>query len=157
MPSEFDLLLRVLLAAVLGGAIGFDREIRRKPAGMRTHMLVAVGSALFYAAGVLILGEATGTQFTGDVLRVPAAIVTGVGFLGAGAILRAGDRVTGLTTAAGIWVVAAIGLLAGAGFVILAVGGTVLVLLIVNILSWIYDRFLVTEETGETGETGETE
>ena len=152
MPSEFDLLLRVLLAALLGGAIGFDREIRQKPAGMRTHMLVAVGSALFYAAGVLILGEATGTQSTGDVLRVPAAIVTGVGFLGAGAILRAGDRVTGLTTAAGIWVVAAIGLLAGAGFVILAVGGTVLVLLIVNILSWIYDRFLATEERDETGE-----
>ncbi len=152
MPSEFDLLLRVLLAAVLGGAIGFDREIRRKPAGMRTHMLVAVGAALFYAAGVLIIDEASVPALAGDVLRVPAAIVTGVGFLGAGAILRAGDRVTGLTTAAGIWVVAAIGLLAGAGFVILAVGGTVLVLLIVNILSWMYDRFLATEERDETGE-----
>ena len=146
MPSETDLLLRVLLAALLGGAIGFDREVRQKPAGMRTHMLVAVGAALFYAAGVLILGEASGTDFAGDVLRVPAAIVTGVGFLGAGAILREGDRVTGLTTAAGIWVVAAIGLLAAAGFYILAIGGTVLVLLIVNILSWLYGRFLETNE-----------
>ena len=146
MPSETDLLLRVLLAALLGGAIGFDREVRQKPAGMRTHMLVAVGAALFYAAGVLILGEASGTDFAGDVLRVPAAIVTGVGFFGAGAILREGDRVTGLTTAAGIWVVAAIGLLAAAGFYILAIGGTVLVLLIVNILSWLYGRFLETNE-----------
>jgi len=146
MPSETDLLLRVLLAALLGGAIGFDREVRQKPAGMRTHMLVAVGAALFYAAGVLILGEASGTDFAGDVLRVPAAIVTGVGFLGAGAILREGDRVTGLTTAAGIWVVAAIGLLAAAGFYILAIGGTVLVLLIVNILSWLYSRFLDGDE-----------
>jgi len=146
VPSETDLLLRVLLAALLGGAIGFDREVRQKPAGMRTHMLVAVGAALFYAAGVLILGEASGTDFAGDVLRVPAAIVTGVGFLGAGAILREGDRVTGLTTAAGIWVVAAIGLLAAAGFYILAIGGTVLVLLIVNILSWLYGRFLETNE-----------
>ncbi|GMQ86094.1 MAG: hypothetical protein BMS9Abin07_1666 [Acidimicrobiia bacterium] len=141
VPSEVDLLLRVLLAALLGGAIGFDREIRHKPAGMRTHMLVAVGSALFYAAGVLILGEATGANVAGDVLRVPAAIVTGVGFLGAGAILRAGDRVTGMTTAAGIWVVASIGLLTAAGFFLLAVGGTVLVLLIVNLLGWIYGRF----------------
>ena len=73
-------------------------------------------------------------------------------FLGAGAIPRAGDRVTGLTPAAGIWVVAAIGLLAAGGFFILAVGGTVLVLLIVNILSWLYDRFLATEERDETGE-----
>lgn len=149
MPSELDLLLRVLLAALLGGAIGFDREIRQKPAGMRTHMLVAAGAALFYAAGILILGEATGTEFAGDLLRVPAAIVTGVGFLGAGAILREGDRVTGLTTAAGIWVVAAIGLLAGAGFVVVAVGGTVLVLLIVNILSFLYDRFLDADSADE--------
>jgi putative Mg2+ transporter-C (MgtC) family protein len=140
MPSEADLLLRVLLAALLGGAVGFDREVRRKPAGMRTHMLVATGSALFYAAGILILDETVGTQLDGDVLRVPAAIVTGVGFLGAGAIMRAGDRVTGLTTAAGIWVVAAIGLLAGAGFFVLAIGATALVLLIVNILAWIYYR-----------------
>lgn len=149
MPSELDLLLRVVLAAVLGGGIGFDREIRHKPAGVRTHMLVAVGAALFYATSVLILGEATGTGFAGDVLRVPAAIVTGVGFLGAGAILRAGERVTGLTTAAGIWVVAAIGLLAGAGFGILAVGGTALVLLIVNVLSWLHHRFSETEATDE--------
>ena len=149
MASEAELLLRVLLAALLGGAIGFDREVRRKPAGMRTHMLVAAGSALFYAAGVLILGEVVSTDLTGDVLRVPAAIVTGVGFLGAGAILRAGDRVTGLTTAAGIWVVAAIGLLAGAGFFVLAVGGTVIVLLIVNILSWLYGRFYPPEDVEE--------
>jgi len=146
VPSELDLLLRVLLAAVLGGAIGFDRELRHKPAGMRTHMLVAAGSALFVAAAALILDEASGTQFTGDVLRIPAAIVTGVGFLGAGAILRAGERVTGLTTAAGIWVVAAIGLLAGAGFFVLAIGGTVLVLLIVNFLSWLYYRLSRSEK-----------
>ena len=140
MPTEFELLLRVGLAALLGGAVGYDRQVRAKPAGIRTHMLVAAGAALFFAAAVLILGDVSGTDFRGDAVRVPAAIVTGVGFLGAGAIMRTGSEVRGMTTAAGIWVVAAIGLLAGGAFYVLSIGATVLVLLIINISSALDSR-----------------
>ncbi len=130
--SEWELLLRVFVAALLGGLVGWDREAANKPAGIRTHMLVALGAALFAGSSILILGEAWQTDGRGDAVRIPAAIVTGVGFLGAGAIMRSDGRVFGMTTAAGIWVVAAIGLLVGSGFWILGVGATVLVLLIVN-------------------------
>lgn len=142
VPSELELVLRVLLAAVLGGAVGYDRQVRQKPAGIRTHMLVAAGAALFFSAAVLILGDAAIADMRGDAVRVPAAIVTGVGFLGAGAILRYGERVRGLTTAAGIWVVAAIGLLSGAGFFIVAIGGTIIALVVVNITALIDERIL---------------
>ena len=139
MPTELELIARALVAAVLAGLIGFDREAAQKPAGIRTHMLVGAGAALFTAASILILGESP-VGSPGDALRVPAAIVTGIGFLGAGAILRAGPRVTGLTTAAGLWVTAAIGLLIGAGFWAIGVGATALVLLIVNAVGWAATR-----------------
>ena len=144
MDSEWELALRVVLAAVLAGAIGWDREAANKPAGVRTHMLVGAGSALFVAASILILGEAIQVDARGDAVRIPAAIVAGVGFLGAGAIIRAGGRVTGMTTAAGIWVTAAIGLLVGAGFFIVGVAATVLVLLIINLTA------LVTRPTDDS-------
>ena len=105
-------------------------------------MLVAAGAALFFSAAVLILGDAAIADMRGDAVRVPAAIVTGVGFLGAGAILRSGERVRGLTTAAGIWVVAAIGLLSGAGFFIAAIGGTIIALVVVNISALLDERIL---------------
>ena len=130
--SEWELLLRVFVAALLGGLVGWDREAANKPAGIRTHMLVALGAALFAGSSILILGDAWQADGRGDAVRIPAAIVTGVGFLGAGAIMRSDGRVLGMTTAAGIWVVAAIGLLVGSGFWILGVGATVLVLLIIN-------------------------
>ncbi len=130
--SEWELLLRVFVAALLGGLVGWDREASNKPAGIRTHMLVALGAALFASSSILILGDAWQADGRGDAVRIPAAIVTGVGFLGAGAIMRSDGRVLGMTTAAGIWVVAAIGLLVGSGFWILGVGATVLVLLIIN-------------------------
>jgi putative Mg2+ transporter-C (MgtC) family protein len=134
--EEWELLLRTAAAMLAGGLIGWDREALSKPAGIRTHMLVAGGAALFTAASLLILQEGTLAGGRGDLVRIPAAIVTGVGFLGAGAILRSGERVTGLTTAAGIWVTAAIGVLFGSGFWIIGTGGTVLVLLTVNTASW---------------------
>jgi putative Mg2+ transporter-C (MgtC) family protein len=136
VPEEWELLLRTAAAMLAGGLIGWDREALSKPAGIRTHMLVAGGAALFTAASLLILQEGTLAGGRGDLVRIPAAIVTGVGFLGAGAILRSGERVTGLTTAAGIWVTAAIGVLFGSGFWIIGSGGTVLVLLTVNTASW---------------------
>ncbi len=130
MTSEWELLLRVAGAALLAGLIGWDRAVANKPAGIRTHMLVGMGAALFTGASILILGDAF-EDVRGDAVRIPAAIVTGVGFLGAGAILRSGERIRGLTTAAGIWVTAAIGLLVGSGYWIIAIGGTVLVLVTV--------------------------
>jgi putative Mg2+ transporter-C (MgtC) family protein len=127
-----EILLRVALAALLGGAIGFERELRYREAGLRTHMLVAVGAALFtlvsaYAWTDWRFSNASGVVF--DPTRIAAQVVTGIGFLGAGAIIRQGLSVRGLTTAATLWVVAAIGMATGAGFYTAAVITTVLVLL----------------------------
>jgi putative Mg2+ transporter-C (MgtC) family protein len=124
-------LLRVVLAGVLGGAIGAEREIREREAGLRTHMLVAVGAALFTLVSAYGFSDFTFSQRSGvtyDPTRIAAQIVTGIGFLGAGAIIRQGLSVRGLTTAASLWVVAAIGLASGAGYYSAAVITTVLVL-----------------------------
>ena len=127
-----EILLRVGLAALLGGAIGFERELREREAGLRTHMLVSVGAALFtmvsaYAWTDWEFSNARGIVF--DPTRIAAQIVTGIGFLGAGAIIRQGLSVRGLTTAATLWVVAAIGMATGAGYYAAAAITTVLVLI----------------------------
>ena len=129
--SWAEILLRVVLAAALGGAIGFERELREREAGLRTHMLVSVGAALFtlvsaYAWTDWRFSTADGLVF--DPTRIAAQVVTGIGFLGAGAIIRQGLSVRGLTTAATLWVVAAIGMATGAGYYAAAVITTVLVL-----------------------------
>jgi putative Mg2+ transporter-C (MgtC) family protein len=124
-------LLRLAVAVVLGGAIGLERELRDREAGFRTHMLVSLGSALFTIASAygfhdfLVNG---GSVVRADPTRIAAQIVTGIGFLGAGAIIRQGVSVRGLTTAATLWVVAAIGLTAGAGYYWPAVFTTALAL-----------------------------
>jgi putative Mg2+ transporter-C (MgtC) family protein len=129
--SWWEVLARLALAGALGGAIGFERELRDHEAGFRTHLLVAVGSAAFtlvsaYGFRDFQYGRATG--FTLDPTRIAAQIVTGIGFLGAGAIIRQGASIRGLTTAATLWVVAAIGLASGAGDYSVAVLGTGVVL-----------------------------
>ena len=126
-----EVLLRVVLAGVLGGAIGAEREIREREAGLRTHLLVAVGAALFtivsaYAWSDFEFSTANGITF--DPTRIAAQIVTGIGFLGAGAIIRQGLSIRGLTTAASLWVVAAIGMASGAGYYSAALITTVVVL-----------------------------
>jgi putative Mg2+ transporter-C (MgtC) family protein len=129
-----EIALRLLLATVLTGAIGLERELRERGAGLRTHVLVGVGSALFtlvsaYAWEDFVFDRTQGTTL--DPTRIAAQIVTGIGFLGAGAIIRQGVSVRGLTTAAGLWVVAAIGMAVGSGFysAALIVTGVVLVAL----------------------------
>jgi putative Mg2+ transporter-C (MgtC) family protein len=124
-------LLRLALAAALGGLIGVERELREREAGLRTHLLVALGSALFTivsAYGFHAFLSSGQSVVRADPTRIAAQIVTGIGFLGAGAIIRQGLSVRGLTTAATLWVVAAIGLAAGAGYYSAATITTALVL-----------------------------
>ena len=125
-------LARLALAAVLGGAIGFERELREREAGLRTHLLVCLGSALFTIVSAYGFRDflTSGDQvIRADPTRIAAQIVTGIGFLGAGAIIRQGLSVRGLTTAATLWVAAAIGIAAGAGYYSGAVLGTVVTLI----------------------------
>ena len=112
-------LLRVAVAAALGGVLGLERELREREAGLRTHLLVSVGSALFTIVSAYGFREfltSGASVVRADPTRIAAQIVTGIGFLGAGAIIRQGFSVRGLTTAATLWVVAAIGLASGAGY-----------------------------------------
>lgn len=128
--STGDLILRVLLAGALGGAIGFEREISDQPAGFRTHILVSLGAALFTMLGAYGLAEFEGVpEVRFDPTRVAAQVVTGIGFLGAGAIIQQGVSVKGLTTAASLWATAAIGTAVALGFEIgaLVVAGAVLI------------------------------
>ncbi len=121
-------LLRLTISTVIGGVIGFEREIRDHPAGFRTHILISIGSTLLMLLSIYI--PQTYQQFqNGDPSRIAAQVVTGIGFLGAGAILRLGVNVRGLTTAASIWVVAGIGLAIGGGMYLAAVTAAVFTLL----------------------------
>jgi putative Mg2+ transporter-C (MgtC) family protein len=137
--TSSEVFLRLALAAALGGAIGLEREYHRKPAGLRTNMLIALGSALFSILSVELGADA------GSPDRIAAQVVTGIGFLGAGAILRSGENVHGLTTAATIWVNAAIGMAAGLGSYVVAAGAAALTLVVLAILLFIERRF---EERG---------
>src|SRR5215468_5802417 len=135
-PTTFsEAVLRLALAAGLGGAIGLEREFHHKPAGLRTNMLISLGSALF---SILSVEVGTGA---GSPDRIAAQVVTGIGFLGAGAILRSGENIHGLTTAATIWVNAAIGMAAGLGSYVVASSAAMLTLIVLAILPYIERRF----------------
>ena len=136
---RLDLMLQLALAVVLGGAIGLERELGGKPAGLRTNILICMGSVL-YTKLSLELGVA------GDHSRVAAQIVTGVGFIGAGTILHARGAVVGLTSAATIWVVAAIGVALGAGLALEAVGTTLFVIVVLQGLGRV-ERFVERQST----------
>ena len=124
MEIQVQIILRILLAAVLGAIIGYQRERVNKPAGLRTHILICLGAALFTVASIYGF-------ITADQSRVAAGVVSGIGFLGAGAIVRRQEGIVeGLTTAATIWSVAAVGLAAGAGMYLVAVVTTVIILIV---------------------------
>lgn len=135
MGTELDITLRLAIAMLLGGVIGFEREYRAKDAGFRTHFLVALGSALF----CIVSQYGFGFELK-DSSRVAAQVVSGIGFLGAGTIIFQKNVVRGLTTAAGLWVTAAIGLACGTGMYLPAVVTTLMVLIGLEILSVIIPR-----------------
>jgi len=128
VAEEIEIAVRLVLAGVFGAAVGYERRSADKPAGLRTLSLVALGSALFTIISTFGFD-------TADQSRVAAQIVTGVGFLGAGTILRSGVTVSGLTTAATIWAVAAIGMAVGSGMYIASATGTVLILIILFVFA----------------------
>ena len=136
-----ELTQRLLLAAGFGSAIGLEREYRHKPAGLRTNILIALGSALFTTVS-MALGSSGGTSD-----RIAAQVVTGIGFLGGGAILRSGKSVHGMTTAATIWVNAAIGMAAGAGEYAVAIGSTIITLIVLAVLPPI-ERYFESRRAG---------
>ena len=121
MTIDWELILRLFLSGLMGGVIGFEREFRAKEAGVRTHFIVALGSALFM---IISQNAFTGHQF--DAARVAAQVVSGIGFIGAGVIIFQKNVVRGVTTAAGLWVAAAIGLSCGAGMYAVAVAATLM-------------------------------
>jgi len=125
---EIEIILKILLAAMLGGIIGLERELSHKEAGLRTNILIAIGSALITILSFKIAAMAK----TADPARLTAQIVSGIGFLGAGAIIQARFAVHGLTTAATIWTVAAIGIAVGSGFYLLAFLVTLLVVIVLT-------------------------
>ena len=126
---RLDLGLKLLVAVIAGGAIGFERQIAGKPAGLRTNILICVGSALLMDLSIHV-GSVLGNGMVGDPARLAAQVVTGIGFIGAGTIMQARGTITGLTSAATLWVVAAIGLTTGAGFLVEALGATLTVMFV---------------------------
>lgn len=146
MIPEWEMLLRILVAAALGGAIGLERNIHRRQAGFRTHLIVAMASATFMVVSAHFQWYqhySPGGLVEVDTSRIAAAVVTGVGFLGGGSILRTGATVQGLTTAAALWLVAAIGMSAGSGMYYIAVFVTILGLLSLTVLRVFEDKHLM--------------
>ena len=123
-PFELELILKLIVAACLGLLIGFEREMHKRPAGLRTHSLICMGAALFTVLSMSFTGDYV------DASRIAAGVVTGIGFIGGGMIFKSEDRVIGLTTAAELWVVGAIGLSVGVGYYFAAAVTTAIVLFI---------------------------
>ena len=145
---QLDLAFRLVMGSVLGALIGLERELHAQPAGIRTHLLVSFGAALFTVLSIYgfvdVLGPGEGSP--PDPTRIAAQVVTGIGFLGAGAILKYGTSIRGLTTAGSLWATAAIGMAAGAGQLGIAVAGTAIVIFSLWPLNWIVDRLQIGKE-----------
>jgi putative Mg2+ transporter-C (MgtC) family protein len=145
---RLDLMIKLLLATLLGGAVGLERQIAGKPSGLRTQILICLGSALIMDLS-MNLGMSFGDVRVGDPGRIAAQVVTGIGFIGAGTIMQARGAITGLTSAATIWMVAAIGLTVGAGFFIEGMGATVIVMAVLAGLGKVEHRLLRVTRTLE--------
>jgi putative Mg2+ transporter-C (MgtC) family protein len=140
---ETAIALRLLLAASLGAVIGLEREFRARPAGLRTHMLVALAAAVFTVITLELLHETRSAQESGraDPIRVIEAVTAGVAFLAAGAIIQARGQVQGITTGAAMWLAGAVGVACGGGYYSIATMATILAMLILAVLGYIERRF----------------
>ena len=141
MENEIEYIFRIILSEILGALIGYERQFKHKSAGLRTNILVCIGSCLIMILSNLLYEQVEG-KTNADPARLAAQVVSGIGFLGAGAIIKEGVNVIGLTTAACIWVVSGVGLAVGAGYYIIAVFASLLVYIILEILSQM-DSWLV--------------
>lgn len=143
MISETDMLLRLVVAAALGALIGWERERHNQPAGLRTHIALAIGASLVMVLSINMAVQYKDAGADGDPARLAAQVVSGIGFLGAGAILRYGETVKGLTTATSLWTVAMIGLAVGTGAYIAASGAALLLLAVLAGLNVVEKRYII--------------
>ncbi len=141
LVSARDVVSRLALALVYGGLIGWEREARNKPAGLRTHMMVSLGSAAFTLVSFELAAAAERGGMASDPIRIVEGVTAGIGFLGAGSIIQSRGAVEGVTTAAGLWVVGAIGIACGGGHYLLATTTAVLAFVILAVLGFIESRF----------------
>lgn len=145
MMLEWDILMRMALAILLGGLIGVERVLTHHDAGLRTHILVCIGSA-----GIMVLSELLYRDYGFDIGRMGAQVVSGIGFLGAGCIIVNGNKIKGLTTAAGLWATACVGLIIGSGYYVVAVAMT-LILLITLLALHPFSNWLIKKSSHDTG------
>ena len=137
-----EVLLRLLCAMFIGAVIGTERELTHRPAGMRTHMLVALGSCVVMITSQMIFHQYRAFGATPDPDRLSAQVITGVGFLGAGTILKEGPSIKGLTTAASVWAVACLGIAVGGGYYALGIIGTVGMIIILVLFEWLQEKLM---------------
>jgi len=138
--TVMEICLRIVMAMAIGGIIGWEREKSNRPAGLRTHMLVAIGAAVVMLMGEMSLDKYSNVT-TMDPTRLGAQVISGIGFLGAGTIMREGLTVKGLTTAASLWAVACLGLAVGGGFYEAAIAGTIAIIMTLTIFEYLEKRF----------------
>jgi putative Mg2+ transporter-C (MgtC) family protein len=155
-PGINHIALRLACAMVVGFFIGLEREYTHRPAGLRTHILVALGACVVSITGEILFTQYAALGATPDPARLSAQVITGVGFLGAGTIMREGANVKGLTTAASLWSVACLGIAAGAGYYVVALIGMVLILITLTVFEVIQDK-LIGNHVEDCGYTLETE
>ncbi len=145
IPDNWEsVLIRLILSLILGGIIGAERAYTNHDAGLRTHILVCLG-----AAGIMIMSEAINLTYGGDIGRIGAQVVSGIGFLGAGCILVGGNRIRGLTTAAGLWTTACIGLTVGMGYYFVSVVMTLLMVIAMIVLHPLSNHFQKSQTKGD--------
>jgi putative Mg2+ transporter-C (MgtC) family protein len=142
MISEWSIMLRILFAALLGALVGWERERQNQPAGLRTHIILVTGATLAMALSINLSMQFKEVVPNGDPARLAAQVLSGIGFLCAGAILRDGVTVKGLTTATSLWTMAVVGLAVGAGYYYVAGAITLLMILVLTVLNWFERRYI---------------
>lgn len=142
MIANTDIIIRLLIAAVLGGLVGYERERNNQPAGLRTHIILVVGAALAMVLSINLAMEFRPLVPNGDPTRLAAQVISGIGFLGVGAIIRYGPNVKGLTTATSMWSMAIVGLAVGSGYLLVAAFTTVLLLVTLILINFFEKRFI---------------